>query len=87
MAAKLVFEQPEKYGLFRMSPLHQPTYRSIEVNSPRSGIDLRDFARAKGLDSSTLRAHNPHLRGWWIPPGVRRVRAPETGVKPGGSAY
>ncbi len=79
IAAKLVFESPERYGLFRMTPLYSPKYRYIDVESRGGGVDLRQLARERGLDYSTLRSHNPQLRSWLLPPGRHRLRTPEGG--------
>jgi membrane-bound lytic murein transglycosylase D len=76
-AAKLIYENPEKYGLFRMAPLYQPKYRHVDVDAGRGGGDLRDFARAQKVTYATLRTHNPQLRGPRMPSGKLRLRIPE----------
>lgn len=76
-AAKLVYEQPEKYGLFRMAPLYVPKYRMVDVDAAKAGEDLKDVARRRGLDYALLRIHNPQLRGPALPAGRTRLRIPE----------
>ena len=83
-AAKLVYEHPERYGLFRMAPLYQPRYRRVEVNLRQSG-DVRELARAQNVTYAALRVHNPQIRGSSLPAGRFRVRVPgrETDADPG----
>lgn len=78
-AAKLLMENPEAFGLFRMAPLYVPRYRYVDLDVPGTGADLRNLARQKGLDYATLRIHNPHLRQSILPGGRYRVRLPENG--------
>lgn len=75
-AAKLIFTDPERYGLFRMEPLYRPEYRSVEIDVKEPAGDLRRAARAAGLDYAALRVHNPNLRGNSLPPGRHRMRVP-----------
>ena len=59
--------------------------RHLDLDSPGQGTDLRRLAGARGLDYAALRAHNPQVRGWWLPPGRHRLRVPEGGGPPGES--
>ncbi len=78
LAAKLVFDAPEKYGLFRMVPLYSPKYRTLEVNVGRgTSGDLREIARREKVPYLALRAHNPQVRGNQLPAGKSTLRIPE----------
>jgi len=77
MAAKLVTTQPESYGLVRLSPVHVPRYRIVEVQVRRSRADLRKLATEHGLDYSALRLANPQIKGSRLPRGTYRLRVPE----------
>ncbi|RMG45083.1 MAG: lytic transglycosylase domain-containing protein [Acidobacteria bacterium] len=76
VAAKLVFEQPERYGLARMTPLHVPRYRIVEVQVRPARADLRKLAAEHGLEYGALRRANPKLLGPWLPRGTHRLRVP-----------
>ncbi len=75
-AAKLVYERPEDYGLFRMDPLRVLTYREVRIDVPKGGGDLVAIARARGLDYADLRIHNPQIKNSRLPQGTYRLRVP-----------
>jgi len=75
-AAKLVFEDPERYGLARMAPLHVPRYRIVEVQVRPVRADLRRLAAEHGLEYGAIRRANPQLLGPWLPRGKHRLRVP-----------
>ncbi len=72
LAAKLVYERPEDFGLFRMTPFFSPGYRQVEV----TGGDLRQIAHREATTYAALRAHNPQVKGASLPPGRFRLRIP-----------
>lgn len=76
LAAKLVMESPETFGLVRMRPLHVPTYRHVEVEVRGSRADLRELAVEHGLAYASLRVANPQLRGSYLPRGTHTLRVP-----------
>ncbi len=80
LAAKLVVEHPEDYGIIPMTPLHVPRYRVVEIRVRGKRADLRKLAREHRLDYAALRLANPQFRGHWLPRGTHRLRVP---VKPG----
>jgi len=79
LAAKLVIEHPEEYGIIPMKPLHVPRYRVVEIRVRGKRADLRKLAREHGLDYAALRLANPQLRGHWLPRGTHRLRVPAGG--------
>ena len=79
IAAKLVYEQPESYGLVRMTPLYLTKYRFVQFNIQEAQGDLREIARKQGFDYSALRLANPHLKSAKLPKGKYRVRIAEQG--------
>jgi len=76
VAAKWIFEDPEKYGLVRLEPLHVPEYRFVEVKVPRSRANLVKVAREHDVVYSRLRRLNPHILSATLPRGVYRLRVP-----------
>lgn len=79
IAAKLVYEHPELYGLVRMAPLYVPRYRYIDINVQGKEADLVTIARQRGLDYAALRLSNPQIRGSKLPTGRHRLRMPDVG--------
>lgn len=77
LAAKLVYENPEAYGLATMKPIYVPTYRHVEVEVRGGRADLQELAREHGLDYAQLRVANPQIRGSWLPRGAHTLRVPE----------
>ncbi len=78
LAAKLVYDTPERYGLFRMVPLYSPKYRTVEVTVGRgTSGDLREIARREKVSYFALRTHNPQVRGNQLPAGKNTLRIPE----------
>jgi hypothetical protein len=67
LAVKLLFENPEKYGVtLRYKDLYQPIpYHKIKVDT--SIANLTDFAIAQGIDYKTLKDFNPWLRSNTLP--------------------
>ncbi len=82
LAAKLVFTDPESYGLARAEPRWVPRYRHVEVDVRRSRVSLLDLAREHGLDYRDLRLANPQIRRAYLPRGRHRLRVPEEGPPP-----
>ncbi|MBP7146159.1 MAG: lytic transglycosylase domain-containing protein [Acidobacteria bacterium] len=81
LAAKLVYEHPERYGLAPMKPLHVPEYRTVEVRVTGKTGDLREIARARGLSYAGLRIANPHVLGPTLPRGTYQLRI-SSGIAP-----
>lgn len=79
IAAKLVYEQPEAYGLVRMTPLYRTSYRFVELTIHEAQGDLREVARKQGLDYAALRLANPQLKSAKVPKGKYRVRVADRG--------
>jgi hypothetical protein len=79
LAAKLVYEHPEHYGLGHMVPYYMPSYRTVEVQVRTSRADLRQLAEEHGLDYAAVRIANPQVRGSWLPRGTHRLRVPLEG--------
>ena len=76
MAAKLVTEDPESYGLVRMNAFHLPRYRIVEVQVRRSRADLKQLSEEHGLDYAALRLVNLQVRTSRLPRGNYRLRVP-----------
>ncbi len=83
LAAKLVVEHPEDYGILPLAPLHVPRYRVVEIRVRGKRADLRRLSREHGLDYAALRLANPQLRGHWLPRGTHRLRIPVRPADPG----
>jgi hypothetical protein len=80
LAAKLVFEDPQRFGLARMQPSFVPAYRHVQVEVRGLRADLLDLAREHGLDYAELRIANPQLRRSYLPRGVHVLRVPVEGA-------
>ncbi|RMF71745.1 MAG: lytic transglycosylase [Acidobacteria bacterium] len=82
LAAKLVFSEPERFGLARAQPRWVPRYRHVEVDVRRSRVSLIELAREHDLDYRDLRLANPQIRREFLPRGRHRLRVPESGPPP-----
>ncbi len=79
LAAKILDQAPEAYGLERMEPLHVPRYKIVEVEVRPARADLRTLAEQAGAGYAALRLANPKLLSPWLPRGTHRLRVPDTG--------
>lgn len=83
LAAKLVFENPEAYGLAPMSPLFVPEFGREVVEDKLGTISLRGLATRLGVGYAALRTANPHLLQGELPKGRYQVRVPRKGTAVG----
>lgn len=74
LAAKLVHEDPVRYGLAPIRPIWIPEYRYVEVQVKGQRADLHTLAAEHGIDYAALRIANPQLRGSTLPKGTYRLR-------------
>jgi hypothetical protein len=77
IAAKLIYESPENYGLVRMQPLHVTQYRTENLVVRATQGELRTLAAALGWDYASLRLANPQFKSSKLPKGTYRVRIAE----------
>jgi hypothetical protein len=83
LAAKLVFQDPEAYGLVRMTPLFVPEFTRTVVEQQAGTIALREVAARHGIGYAALRTANPQLKVAVLPHGRYVVRIPKKGTAVG----
>ncbi len=83
LAAKLVYENPEAYGLVPMSPLFVPEFAREVLEEKAGTLSLREEATRLGVGYAALRTANPHLKLADLPKGRYMVRVPRTGTPVG----
>ncbi|MBI5440904.1 MAG: LysM peptidoglycan-binding domain-containing protein, partial [Deltaproteobacteria bacterium] len=78
LAAKLVMENPEGYGIrLEKARLYFPEDAAVvELTITRSSVPLTVLTRAAGLSYRGLRRLNPWMTGADLPRGSHRVRVP-----------
>lgn len=78
MAAKLILENPAKYGFFLDKADHYPEFRFSKINlNMESKIPLVIIAKAAGIPFKTIKDMNPEIRGYTLAPGEMTVLIPE----------
>lgn len=83
LAAKLVFQDPEAYGLVRMTPLFVPEFTRVTVEQKEGTIALREVAARYGIGYAALRTANPQLKEAVLPHGRYALRIPKQGTAVG----
>jgi membrane-bound lytic murein transglycosylase D len=83
LAAKLVCQDPEAYGLVRMTPLFVPEFTRAVVEEKAGTIALRDVAARHGIGYAALRTANPQLKEAVLPHGRYVIRIPKKGTAVG----
>jgi len=83
LAAKLVFQDPEAYGLVRMAPLFVPEFARTVVEQKAGTIALREVAARHGIGYAALRTANPQLKEAMLPHGRYVLRIPRRGTAVG----
>jgi hypothetical protein len=83
LAAKLVFQDPEAYGLVRMAPLFVPEFTRVVIEQKQGTIALREVAARHGVGYAALRTANPQLREAVLPHGQYTLRLPKKGTAVG----
>lgn len=78
LAAKLVMENPEAYGIrLEKARLYFPEDAPLlELSITRSSVPLSALARAAGISYRGLRRLNPWMTGTDLPRGTHRIRVP-----------
>jgi membrane-bound lytic murein transglycosylase D len=78
IAAKLILENPERYGFHLTSQDLYPVLRFDRLNvNLEEEVPLVIIARAAGISFKTLKEMNPDIRGYYLPPGPARLLVPE----------
>ncbi|NLJ81830.1 MAG: lytic transglycosylase domain-containing protein [Bacteroidales bacterium] len=73
LAVKIIFENPEKYGIIlRLKDLYQPI-PSYKLSVDTTIANLTDFALQQGISYKTLKDFNPWLRGNSLPNRSRKT--------------
>ncbi|MCU0230338.1 MAG: lytic transglycosylase domain-containing protein [Acidobacteria bacterium] len=80
LAAKLVFQDPEAYGLVRMTPLFVPEFTRVVIEQKEGTIALREVAARHGVGYAALRTANPQLKEAVLPKGQYTLRLPKKGT-------
>ena len=83
LAAKLVYQDPEAYGLVRMAPLFVPEFSRAVVEQKAGTIALREVAARHGIGYAALRTANPQLKEAVLPHGRYVLRIPKKGTAVG----
>lgn len=83
LAAKLVMEQPERYGLVALDPIFVPRFKTAEVEVKGAAADLRALSRERGWNYLGVRVANPQILGPTLPKGRHSLRIPEPAIPPG----
>jgi hypothetical protein len=86
LAAKLILEDPEAYGLSLPPERRLPAPRTREetVRVSQSREELAAVARSFGVPYLTFRELNPQLRGSYLPRGSYRITLPAEEAGAGG---
>jgi membrane-bound lytic murein transglycosylase D len=78
IAAKLILENPEKYGFFLNSSDLYPALRHSKINfNLNEEIPLVLIAQAAGIPFKTIKEMNPEIRGYHLDSGKMTVLVPE----------
>lgn len=82
IAAKLILENPEKYG-FDLEPVDlYPVFTFSQLNfSSDKQLPLVLIARAAGISFKTLKIMNPEIRGYYLSPGRASLLVPKGSEK------
>jgi peptidoglycan lytic transglycosylase D len=78
IAAKLILEQPEKFGFFLKESDFYPPFRFSEVNfNLKTEIPIVMIAKAALIPFKTIKDMNPEIRGYHLDPGKITLLIPE----------
>lgn len=78
IAAKLILENPEKYGFFLHSSDLYPALQFSKINFILDkDIPLVLIAQAAGISFKTIKDMNPEIRGYYLDSGQRTLLVPE----------
>lgn len=78
IAAKMILENPEKYGFFMNKTDLYPEFAFSKINfNLETEIPLVVIAKAAGVSFKTIKEMNPELRGYTLAPGDMTVLVPQ----------
>lgn len=83
LAAKLVMESPERFGLVTMRPVFVPRFQNVQVEAKGAGADLRTLCRERGWNYLGVRIANPQVLGATLPKGRYTLRIPDPATPSG----
>lgn len=81
LTAKLILENPERYG-FRLPPedIYPPTpFERVDIEAGRE-TPILAVAQAAGTDVKMIKDLNPEIRGFRLAPGRHRLLIPKSGA-------
>lgn len=77
IAAKLILENPEKYGFYLNSEDLYPQLNLAALDvTPETEVPVLIIARAANISFKTFKELNPDIRGYYLSPGLIRFQVP-----------
>jgi len=77
IAAKLILEQPEKYGFYLNSEDLYPALHTATLDiSLEKEVPILIMARAADVSFKTFKIQNPDIRGYYLSPGLVSIQVP-----------